>query len=70
MILPDPLIFNKPVHIWLGMLTFLFVITQILIGTKILKVPFWIHTKVIWKIILVLALIHSFYGFEIYFLSK
>lgn len=69
MILSDPLIFSKPLHVWLGMVVFLFVITQILIGTRILKVPFWIHTKIIWKIILILGLIHGFYGFEIYFLK-
>jgi len=69
MILPDPIIFTKPLHIWLGMLTYSVVIFQILIGTRILKIPFWIHTKVNWKIILLLASIHGFYGFQIYFLN-
>lgn len=69
MILPDPLIFSKPLHIWLGMLTFLFVLLQIGIGTRIIKLPFWVHTKIIWKVILILAIIHGFYGFEIYFLQ-
>jgi len=69
MILPDPKLFTKPLHVWLGMLVFLFVITQILIGMRILKLPFWYHTKVIWIIILALALLHGFYGFEIYFLK-
>ena len=70
MILPDPIIRNVPLHVWLGMVTFLVMLFQILVGTKIIKVPFWIHTKVVWKILLALALIHGFYGFEIYFLNK
>lgn len=69
MILPDPKLFSKPLHVWLGMVTFLFVIIQILIGTRMLKLPFWLHTKVLWIIILLLVLVHGFYGFEIYFLK-
>lgn len=69
MVLPDPIIFSKPLHIWLGMVTYLLVLFQILIGTRILKIPFWIHTKVNWKIILVLASIYGFYGFQIYLLQ-
>lgn len=68
MILPNPVIFSKPLNIWLGILAFLLLITQILIGTQILKVPFKIHTKIIWKILLAVVLVHAFYGFEIYFL--
>ena len=69
MILADPLVFTKPLHVWLGILTFIFVLIQILIGRRIIRVPFWIHTRIIWKIILGLAIIHGFYGFEIYFLK-
>lgn len=68
MILPDPIINNVPLHVWLGMVTFFFVLVQMAIGLKILKVPFWIHTKVVWVIILILAIVHGFYGYEIYFL--
>lgn len=67
MILPDPLIFSKPLHVYLGMLLFLIVLFQIGIGKRIIKLPFWVHTKIIWKVILIIALIHGFYGFEIYF---
>lgn len=69
MILPDPLIFDKPLHVWLGFLTLFFLILQILVGSQILKLPFWTHKKLIWVILLILALVHGFYGFEIYFLS-
>jgi len=68
-ILPDPIVFSKPLHVWLGILTLLFILLQISVGKRIIKIPFWWHRKVIWKIILVLAIIHGFYGFEIYFLS-
>ena len=68
MILPNPTIFTKPLHVWLGIITFILVIIQILIGKRILKVPFSIHTGILWKILVALALIHAFYGFELYFL--
>ena len=68
--LSDPLISGVPFHVWLGMVVFFFAIVQILIGTRILKVPFWIHTRVVWVIILLLGLIHGFYGYQIYFLNK
>jgi hypothetical protein len=68
MILPDPNIFDRPLHVWLGMVLFLLVSSQILIGTRILKLPFWLHTRVIWILILAIMLIHGFYGLEIYFL--
>ena len=69
MILADPIIFTKPLHVWLGAVTILLLLTQILIGLRLLKVPFWVHTKVIWRILIVIALIHGYYGFQIYFLQ-
>jgi len=69
MILPDPVLFTKPLHVWLGIILFILVIFQILIGTRILKLPFWLHTRVIWILILSIMLIHGFFGFEIYFLK-
>lgn len=69
MILPNPIIFTKPLNVWLGFLALLLLILQILIGAQILKLPFWLHQKVIWIILLVVVLIHGFYGFEIYFLK-
>ncbi len=68
MILADPIIFTKPLHVWLGMVIFLLVLLQIGIGTRIIKLPFWVHTRIVWILILTLAIIHGFYGFEIYFL--
>lgn len=39
--IPDPLIFARPLHVWLGLLTFSLVILQILVGTRILKINFF-----------------------------
>lgn len=69
MILPDPVVFGKPLNVWLGFLTLFLLILQILVGTRILKLPFWVHTRVIWILLLIVALIHGFVGFEIYFLK-
>jgi hypothetical protein len=69
MIIPDPIIFTKPLHIWLGLVALILLITQILIGAKVIKVPFSVHTKTLWKILIIVALIHAFYGFERYFLK-
>lgn len=63
----DPLIFDKPLHIWLGMLTFLLILLQIGIGTRIIKLPFWVHTRIVWIAILVVGLVHAIYGIIIYF---
>lgn len=67
MILANPLIFGKPLNIWLGFLALFLLILQILVGTRILKLPFWLHKKVIWVVLLVVVLIHAFYGIQITF---
>lgn len=68
MILPDPVVLSKPLNVWLGFVTLVLLIIQILVGRRILKVPFSVHTDILWKILIVVALVHAFYGFEIYFL--
>lgn len=67
--LPNPILFGHPLNIWLGILTFLLIILQIGIGTRILKLPFWIHTRVVWIILLFVAIIHAYYGIQITFFS-
>lgn len=67
--LPNPIIFDKPLNIWLGFLALLLLIIQILIGKRILKLPFWVHTNVVWIILLVVVLIHAWYGISITFFS-
>lgn len=68
MSLPNPVIGNAPLHVWLGILALIFIIMQILVGKRILRLPFWVHTRVIWVVLLSLAVIHGLYGFSIYFL--
>lgn len=67
--IPDPLIFGKPLFIWLGFLALLLLFLQILVGKQIIKLPFVLHRKVIWLILLIIVLIHAWYGFQIYFLK-
>jgi succinate dehydrogenase hydrophobic anchor subunit len=76
MILPDPIIFGRPIHVWLGLLTLLLLLFQIVLGIFVVngvgrgtRVHF-IHTKVNWIILLLIALIHGYYGFQIYFLLR
>lgn len=69
MILADPIIYAKPLHVWLGFLALLLLLLQISIGLRILKLPFWVHRKIVWWVLLIVVLIHGFYGFEIYFLK-
>jgi hypothetical protein len=68
-IIPNPLIFGKPFHIWLGFLALALLLLQISVGKRWIKLPFWLHMKVIWIILLIVVLIHAFYGFQIYFLQ-
>jgi len=67
--IPNPLIFGKPLSIWLGFLALALLILQILVGKQIIKLPFWMHMKVIWVALLIVVLIHAWYGFQIYFLQ-
>ncbi len=66
--IPNPIIFSKPLNIWLGLLTLLLILLQIGIGTRIIKLPFWVHTRVVWIALLAAALIHAWYGIQINFI--
>jgi hypothetical protein len=68
--LPNPIIFRKPLQVWLGVLAFIVLIVQILVGAQILKIPFWWHTKVLWIVLLVLTIVHGIYSFQRYFFRK
>ncbi|MCL5773906.1 MAG: cupredoxin domain-containing protein [Firmicutes bacterium] len=69
MLLPDPQIFQKPLHVWLGLFMALLVIIQILVGTRILKMDFWFHRRLFPVIIAIILLFHGWYGFQLYFLQ-
>jgi hypothetical protein len=73
MILPEPVVFTKPLHVWLGMIILLLLLIQIYLGIVLVKtgkkqVRFF-HTKIVWVVLIIIALIHGFYGFQIYFLK-
>lgn len=54
-----PIILGAPLHLWLGILLFILIIFQVLVGKRILSVPFVWH-RVTAIIIILLALIHGF----------
>lgn len=56
-----PLIAGLPLHAWIGMLLLILIILQILIGKRILKIPFVWH-RVFAIVILVFAVIHAVMG--------
>lgn len=73
MILADPIIFTKPFHIWLGFVNLALLLTQISLGITLIrrggKRVIFFHTKIVWVILLIVVLIHAFYGFQLYFLK-
>jgi len=73
MILSEPTVFTKPLHVWLGMIILLLVLIQISLGITLVKTGNkqvrFIHTKIVWVVLIIIALIHGFYAFQIYFLK-
>lgn len=65
--LPNPLLLSLPLSVWGGLMLFILIILQILTGLRWIKVPFQVHTKILWRIILILAVIHGIYGLQRYF---
>ena len=61
------IILGRPVFIWLGLITLFLIFFQILVGTRIIKLPFFWHRRVVWIFLLAFALLHAFYGISIYF---
>ena len=56
-----PIIFGLPLHIWLGFILFVMIVFQVLIGRRIIKLPFKWH-RIMGYSILVLAAIHGAIG--------
>lgn len=61
-----PLLFGKPVNIWLGMVLAVLVVLQVLLGARVLKLPFVVH-RVNGFAILAIAVVHGFIGYMIWF---
>jgi hypothetical protein len=61
-----PLVFGKPVNIWLGMVLAVLIVLQVLLGARVLKLPFVVH-RVNGFVILAIALAHGFIGYMVWF---
>jgi len=61
-----PAIGGKPINIWGGMLLGALVVLQVLLGTKVLKLPFRVH-RINGFVILLFALVHGFLGYMVWF---
>ena len=56
-----PIILGLPLHFWLGVILLMLIVFQVLIGRRIIKIPFKWH-KIMGYSILVLAFIHGTIG--------
>ena len=63
-----PILWGKPINVWLGILLMLLLTFQILTGRHIVKLPFSFHKRNVIVIILVVAG-HAFYGLGIWFFN-
>jgi hypothetical protein len=61
-----PSLWGKPVNVWGGILLAALVIFQVLVGTRVVKLPFTWH-KVNGFLILFVALAHGFIGYMFWF---
>lgn len=52
---------NTPIYIWLGLISFLLLILQILSGKNLFKIPFSWHQKIVW-ILIIFVFAHITFG--------
>lgn len=60
-----PVIAGMPLHLWLGILLFLFIIFQIVVAKRIFPLPFRWH-RVMGYVILLFAIIHGAMAIGLY----
>ncbi|HBP63133.1 MAG TPA: hypothetical protein DD730_02410 [Desulfosporosinus sp.] len=63
-----PLLWGKPLHLWLGIVLMVLVTLQILSGKRLIKLPFSFHKRNAMFIALV-AVVHAFFGLGIWFFN-
>lgn len=63
-----PLLWGKPINVWLGILLLALLTFQILSGKHLMKLPFSFHRRNAIVIVLVAA-VHAFFGLGIWFLN-
>jgi hypothetical protein len=61
-----PSVDGRPINVWGGILLAVLVIFQVLVGTRVIKLPFAWH-RVNGFVILVLVLAHGFLGYMVWF---
>ena len=61
-----PFLFGKPINVWLGLILAALVVLQVLLGTKVLKLPFAVH-RVNGFVILGIVIVHGFIGYMVWF---
>lgn len=59
-------ILELPIHMWLGILLFILLIFQILIGKRIIKIPFVWHKRNAMALITI-ATLHALIGMGLWF---
>ena len=63
-----PLIYGKPLNVWLGFLLLAMLAFQIFTGKRWIKLPIVYHRRNAMAMTAV-ALLHAFYGFGLWFLG-
>jgi len=62
-----PILFSKPIFIWLGFLALALLVFEILLGLRVIKLPLKVHTRVMLLILLVIVLVHTVFAVLYYF---
>ena len=63
-----PLLWGKPINIWLGIVLMVLLTLQILSGKHLIKLPFIFHRRNAILIVLIAAA-HAFFGLGIWFFN-
>ena len=63
-----PLLWGKPMNVWLGILLMVLLTLQILSGKHLLKLPFSFHRRNAILIVVIVA-VHAIFGLDIWFFN-
>ena len=63
-----PLLWGKPITVWLGILLIVLLTLQVLSGKRLIKLPFSFHKRNAILIALV-AILHAYFGLGIWFFN-
>ncbi|TGE38533.1 hypothetical protein E4K67_11460 [Desulfosporosinus fructosivorans] len=63
-----PLLWGKPLTVWLGLLLMVLLTLQILSGKRLIKLPFSFHRRNAMFIVIVVSL-HAFFGLGVWFFN-